>query len=94
MVEHSTADREVPGSNPGVPLTFCFGNNLFHKTGSYDAICYNVYVKAYCTNPYNPPPPYPLILYFAMYVYSETTEIPWLPTMADQDLNKNAFSCL
>ena len=22
MVEHSTADREVPGSNPGVPLTF------------------------------------------------------------------------
>ena len=22
MVEHSTADREVPGSNPGVPLPF------------------------------------------------------------------------
>ena len=22
MVEHSTADREVPGSNPGVPLDF------------------------------------------------------------------------
>ena len=22
MVEHSTADREVPGSNPGVPSTF------------------------------------------------------------------------
>ena len=26
MVEHSTADREVPGSNPGVPLT-----NIFHS---------------------------------------------------------------
>ncbi len=25
MVEHSTADREVPGSNPGAPSkTFCF----------------------------------------------------------------------
>ena len=24
MVEHSTADREVPGSNPGVPSTFWF----------------------------------------------------------------------
>ena len=22
VVEHSTADREVPGSNPGVPLPF------------------------------------------------------------------------
>ena len=22
MVEHSTADREVPGSNPGVPFYF------------------------------------------------------------------------
>ena len=24
VVEHSTADREVPGSNPGVPLVFSF----------------------------------------------------------------------
>ena len=24
MVEHSTADREVPGSNPGVPFYFIY----------------------------------------------------------------------
>ena len=24
MVEHSTADREVPGSNPGAPSSFLF----------------------------------------------------------------------
>ena len=28
VVEHSTADREVPGSNPGVPLAFCLNKSL------------------------------------------------------------------
>ena len=27
VVEHSTADREVPGSNPGVPLSYLFLND-------------------------------------------------------------------
>ena len=34
MVEHSTADREVPGSNPGVPLDFA-------------ALCYLMFAWTY-----------------------------------------------
>ena len=29
VVEHSTADREVPGSNPGVPYRFLFNSIQF-----------------------------------------------------------------
>ena len=33
MVEHSTADREVPGSNPGAPYFFLHIPALFSYTG-------------------------------------------------------------
>ena len=40
MVEHSTADREVPGSNPGVPSCFamCFatkGHSIFLRESAW-----------------------------------------------------------
>ena len=31
VVEHSTADREVPGSNPGVPWCFFAGGQILFK---------------------------------------------------------------
>ena len=39
MVEHSTADREVPGSNPGAPLHSCkrpFLNTTTSTGGALD----------------------------------------------------------
>ena len=35
MVEHSTADREVPGSNPGAPYQFIFYLKKNNKQCSY-----------------------------------------------------------
>ena len=41
MVEHSTADREVPGSNPGAP-SFCIflllKSNVIHPMASKDQL--------------------------------------------------------
>ena len=61
VVEHSTADREVPGSNPGVPYLF---SNVFSSppvklcrtkltttSGSNEILrvsqCFNLYTRGY-----------------------------------------------
>ena len=39
VVEHSTADRQIPGSNPGVPLCILTMRNLFiGKSGKYNYV--------------------------------------------------------
>ena len=35
VVEHSTADREVPGSIPGAPFVFFFQENFLKFLASY-----------------------------------------------------------
>ena len=40
MVEHSTADREVPGSNPGVPFYF-----ISHASDNITTDCEGLYIR-------------------------------------------------
>ena len=40
MVEHSTADREVPGSNPGVPFYF-----ISHASNNITTDCEGLYIR-------------------------------------------------
>ena len=40
VVEHSTADREVPGSNPGVPSILHTAHLFISKSGYIIMLCY------------------------------------------------------
>ena len=44
VVEHSTADREVPGSNPGVPLPFYFSFTSDHLF-SFFSVLFFFYIE-------------------------------------------------
>ena len=45
MVEHSTADREVPGSNPGAPSRFCFTHYCLIRKGTISVLFCREYVR-------------------------------------------------
>ena len=47
MVEHSTADRQVPGSNPGVPCNFNNSHLFISKQGYIIMLCY-LFISRQC----------------------------------------------
>ena len=51
MVEHSTADREVPGSNPGAPFNFFYTYEKYCVTSGKQTISYMV--TSFYNNYYN-----------------------------------------